>query len=683
MKLERLFIFCVWFLFFCCDCIFAGGLEDPEIRRKAGESYDLFRSTVSSPGMIEKNYVSPLLGNVTMYTIDRSKPFLAQILCPSAEEFLNILVQPAQTGDLNIQVFVDTNRDGRMDRQFVFNNISGICANGFISCNPGTWNNCTFYLIQEDNGDLVLSPVSYDRLGGCFCVNNYCGENLFWRNTAYVLNVIGGAVVQAFQQKDPSFTVSSGVIEGASIRFYAQDVGECLRAGGGSEVRRLADYKDNPYDMSSASFSLFESERKNPQSLAYYVADVSSRTSEIFEERSCTVKRVVETRTYSLAELFSHATDCFGNIPGPYECGNRCAYFEFGVWQEYHGGGSATIDFEMTPDFYNLISEIKAYWRTDTTGPYPCFDDDGYINFYLNGQFAGGESYGDSEAHCGCCSRAPSHWVVLNKGFIIPPSDDKSSVINTLQAVAGGMGGGYGVNAGCRPIRIYFYLTGDFKGCYITKDYVEDMCTSLNKDSNCILWYEKIDDVVTYMNGQKTGLTPLLKCQAFCDRVICDRGWIIERRYRCKASGVDFSDAERRLSAISSTTDIDLGSGVLSFTDERKEGGIWKTYTNQRIIFGNTGLSDDCEPVCRVKVSSLREVEQNVSLRGQTSGRSEFLYRPCILQDSKYVCPVQEGEVLDADCTCASFFGEAAAALQAIRLAGSDFICSSGIEKSF
>lgn len=111
--------------------------------------------------------------------------------------------------------------------------------------------------------------------------------------------------------------------------------------------------------------------------------------------------------------------------------------------------------------------------------------------------------------------------------------------------------------------------------------------------------------------------------------------------------------------------------------------GTWKLQEGN-ILFPPQSLPDTCEPVCRVRLPDVgKEVVAKMELN--PNPRRLYEYRFCVEGKSGYVCPYdpQSGEEVEVQCTCHSFFAEATTALQAIRLAGSDFICSSGIEKSF
>ena len=103
---------------------------------------------------ISQNAAQPITSAKTpMKTIDQSQSFSAQLSCPSTAEFVDILVQPGSTGDLAmVMITQDTNLDGQMDYQYNMPfPVSGICGNGVIQCDGGTWRNCKYWKWVTDN----------------------------------------------------------------------------------------------------------------------------------------------------------------------------------------------------------------------------------------------------------------------------------------------------------------------------------------------------------------------------------------------------------------------------------------------------------------------------------------------------------------------------------------------------
>ena len=665
------------------------GDKKEESKKRADQLYREYKSSVNSAGGVRQKFVNPLLGNTPLTTINGTVvKGNAQILCPSSNEYMSIIGQPTSTGDVNFII----NLPGK---QVIINGVSGICANGYFICKPGQWNNCTPYLIEYDNvtNTLVSKPVSSHLLSSCFCINNDCGNNLFVRNYQYVLSVFGGAVARAVQEKNPGFTVSGAVIDGFAIKFYGQNYVQCYDpATGVGKVQELKNYFENPHEILNQATTQYYSEINNPKSnsTARLVYERYITMDDTAEFKECTIKRYVTQRNYNLQDLFSRASDCEGSLPGPFPCGLDCVYFSFAVYQAVGSdSGYASVDFEMTPDFYSIISDIKAVFHTDTGALPPCFDDDSRFYFYLNGKLAAYLKCRDCETddrrHRACLGGiGVVHVLPLDKGLLLPPPDRYTSIINNFSVTVTGGYGKAGVETGCRPMKLYFYLSKPFKGCYINQDRIENGCAVFENDTSCKLWYEEKNGVVIVDSGYVTGLKPVVECRLFCDEYVCTDSWEVKRIYRCdRASTYNLENATKRMEYVMNSTNY--SEGRLTFDDIRNINGTWMEFPNQQMYVDAGEQPDECMPVCRViSNSTLREVETDLSMRGKVVRRDEYIYKPCLLNpDRSYSCPLSQGETIDVDCTCASRFNEAAAALQALRIAGQDYICTSGVEKDF
>lgn len=680
--LERILVVIAFFLIlFCADGFPQSSTQDP--KEAARSSYNLFRQTISGTGSIKQNYVNPLLGNVPLYTIDRSSSGNVQLLCPSMNEFLTIIGQPTSTGDVNFTLFWDSNRDGHMDHQLLIDRVSGVCSNGFIKCYPGTWNNCMYYTFSSDGVNLMVEQASYAQMSGCFCINNYCGNNLFMRNAPYILSIFGGSVVNAFQKVNPSFAVSSALIEDISIKFYGQDVGSCVSPGASGTVRQLSSLKDSPAVLSGLATERFQYDIENPETVAYHVYTAAKQMNETFEYRTCQIKREVTEKRYRIEEMYAHADQCidgcFGSsIPGPFLNPLPMIYYIMGVRGDF-SKNTSSLYFEITPDIYKYLNSVVIVWyhkATEEKGPggrCPCFYDNMVVRLYINDILIK-EIPPQPSSMWGC---------VMTSEFI--PKDllyhnPNGPALNKI-SVEVVYGGGW-TYTGCRPVKIYLCLSELPPFCY-PEEKITDTCSSLAENGECVLWEEKIDGVLTYSGGMRTGLSPVPSCITSCGEARCGN-WLIERVYRCKSQQTDLSSAEKRLSSVVST--ISYSSGVLQFDDVRMEGNTWISYPQQKLYVSADRPSDECMMICRVKSSSPgREVEFNMELRGSSNPRSEFIYKMCIRdpQTENYVCPVSQGEIIDRDCGCHTFLPEALTAIQALRLASSDFICSTGIEKAY
>lgn len=188
---------------------------------------------------IRGNAYNPLTSNAApMSTVDGTKSFNAQIQCPSSRAFITVLLTPAGGGEAQITVGEDLDFDGVAEYTFTSPvNASGVCANGIISCEPGTWNSCRGYRwIANPAGQAALQEVSITNLGGCYCINNSCGSNLFFARTGQILETVGGGVIGSIQGLSPRYTVTRARIDGASILYHGQATAGCSAAGSGGSL---------------------------------------------------------------------------------------------------------------------------------------------------------------------------------------------------------------------------------------------------------------------------------------------------------------------------------------------------------------------------------------------------------------------------------------------------------------
>ncbi|BBD02463.1 hypothetical protein YGS_C2P0477 [Sphingobium sp. YG1] len=127
------------------------------------------------------NYVTPGLAGQAITTVDTKKTFTPNLACQKSATLLELLAQPSATGDIGtLSISRDSDLDGSFDEALTVPvPTSGICANGIISCAPGSWDACRFFRWDTStSGALKLSQVELTDLAGCYCVNNSCGSNL-------------------------------------------------------------------------------------------------------------------------------------------------------------------------------------------------------------------------------------------------------------------------------------------------------------------------------------------------------------------------------------------------------------------------------------------------------------------------------------------------------------------------
>ena len=655
------------FLFFLMFLFNKGFSSDFDPKGSAKTLQGIVETQTGNPDALQKNFISPMLGNGTMKTFNQQISFSAGITCPSSKKFLEIIMQPKGTGDVDFRVYYDSNFDGNLDGSYVFSSVSGLCANGFIRCDPGSWNNCRFYKVFFNGRDLFENETSFVNLNSCFCINNYCGNSLSWRNKDYVLTTFGGAVVSAFLEKNPRFAVSKTQVQDVVISYYGQDSSQCkVDKTQGTQVYDQERYFDNPYELKLAG----EREMKTSNFTSLFAAHVEN-----LEERVCTVKRIIKEKRYDLTNIVASAStsSCTGQASVG-TCGEKCLQFQVPIFVNWYSYATTIINIDVNPEFKEKVVGGELRWCTDFGAPYPCTDDDGIYSVHLNGNLIAQGAYGDDINGVqagGCPGGCPQSVQIPVSSLVIGQ--------NSLSFTLGGAGGKrYGVAVGCKPFKLNFWFNAPLKGCYITDNYIEDTCDALRKNSQCVLKDQIKNGVMTVKNQINTGLTPLLQCQEICGEIFCYDDWTVEEHYLCKTQVSDFDPT--RPQKILST--INYGGGVLTFDDVRKEKGIWKEEVGKK-IFINLETGEACPLVCKVKIeSTASEIGQQgpVSSLNVNPAKTAYEYRECV----NGTCPYDSsrGESVVQNCACLSDFKDALVALQAVRLAGQDLICSTGQEKT-
>lgn len=152
-----------------------------------------------------------------------------EITSQSSNEFLKVTASPSNRGDIrNMRVEVDTNFDGTLDSIYsVPFTVSGVCANGLISCSASTWNNCRYYVWEysRQTGIRAVPVNTQDELRGCYCINASCNSTITFTDMPLVLKDLGGAIAGAIQEYSPNYTITRVEAVGNTIKYYGQNSG--------------------------------------------------------------------------------------------------------------------------------------------------------------------------------------------------------------------------------------------------------------------------------------------------------------------------------------------------------------------------------------------------------------------------------------------------------------------------
>ena len=607
------------------------------------------RAKSSDSDKLLQNYVRPGLAGQPISTVDLSRTFTPSLACQKTATLFELLVQPDASGDLAmVRISRDTNLDGKFDATATLPvPVSGICANGIISCDPGTWNNCHSYRWTVDGSAAPrLETAVMTDLAGCYCINNSCGSGLALANLPSLLKDLGGGVVAALTTADPRFGIAEARIDGPVISYVGAQSTACTAS---PSVGQTA-YRANPTAIAgdaaaaAASSPIFQMLAGSPAA--------ASRTEEV---RNCTVRRQVTLSGATPRDVIARTSGGYGDYVSP---GGERITFQMGspVNNSLTGGSCSLFDFRMG------LSVIDPVRLTDIR--LTRYEMDDWMQVYIDGQlvYADPPTWRSSGLPSSSCDRK-TNWQGVPNLDLKPWMTRGDHEIRITLAV-----GGNGeldaqidatIDTSCRA-----------------SEKVVDSCASYADNAACRLTEEHVDGVATIVNGVRTGFTPLPQTRVItggaCSLTLARDFFEKDRRYRCRVeSGVPDPDTSRGAWIIDHSTETMLADRT------RAADGTYST-TTRNFSIPDRGSVSACEPVCKTRrpqPNNAAALDGVTGTRQNTPVGWDMIYHAC--QDSN-VCPVGDGEELIQGCGCIDDFPEAMVMMQTVRLGGTDLVCTNG-----
>jgi len=259
--MKRVFIF-----LFIFQLIFASDAEDAlkalKNQSKIWDKGESFGKSILDKikSNINKLINNPITKGQDLYTLDgKKKVGKVSITCGEDKTIMKISYSTTIGENINLLINGDLNLDDKFEYSTNIDGISGICANGFIRCDDGTWDNCKYYLL-EFNGGISYTETVLPKLSGCYCINSSCG-GLSSKSKSRVLNDIAGTIASIIKDKnyivsEPEVNNNYAYIRGKSINCE----GEIVPVGMSEEEIKN---KTEQAKVSNDTYSLLNESVKN------------------------------------------------------------------------------------------------------------------------------------------------------------------------------------------------------------------------------------------------------------------------------------------------------------------------------------------------------------------------------------------------------------------------------------
>ncbi|OES24218.1 hypothetical protein [Alteromonas macleodii] len=618
----------------------------------------------SDPNQLKTNILDPILSDQEMVNADGTT-FNAQAQCNAENEYLRVYATVQGDGDLDVSVVHDHNLDGAFSPTQVIPDIAGVCHNGYATNCSSDFQSCDFFEWNVDASLNISGTPSYidqgDGVHGCYCINNSCGAGLYFVNQERIHDDIGMGISMAFQRANPSFGVTNVQTDSGVTSFYGHDPDTCDPGETNQHV-----YYDNPSSIPSAAFTAAGSSALFSQVQTAQNSGHSSTIQTCFEEHDVTL---VTPPLSEVIKINSHS--------GRYSistCGADCLNLRIGMVGDnyYTPVCGSTCGSEM----FTETAEIEFNLADGTTisSVTASADYDDHFELLINDTLAFSEYNGNFSYS----TRLPVPPIGAGRGFAERGNDSmglRTVSPGVIPRITPGVDATYDFRLnilvggeGDMFMNIRFQLD---RGCTATPT-VNNTCGSIPSD--CYLDGEEIDGITTVSNTVGTGLVPLPSSRTFtvgsCSETISRPYWRIDRSYRCPASGspYDFSQGLERAVVVNNS------ASVTGYNDRRFDGGT-TINSSESLTLPTLPTVSNCEQSCKTR----RTVDElGIATSGLAVGsrpddtRYEYSYKACV--DS--TCPLEAGETIETPCGCMDRFSEAASAIQAFRLAGKDFVCT-------
>jgi hypothetical protein len=623
----------------------AQALQAQSIEDRARAAAAAVGAKTGTSEALRQNYVMPGMGGQAISTIDSTTSFTPTISCQRTASLLQVLIQPAATGDIgSVRIAQDTDFDGSFDKTSVISTpISGICANGVISCEPGSWNQCHYFRWDLDSEKaLKLAEVGMPDLAGCYCVNNSCGTNLVFGNLPEVLKDLGGGMVGALTTADPRIGVAQAHVNGPVIDYVGAQATACATDPAIGQIG----YRANPAAIQddaaalAAGNSIFQTLKASPAGIG-----------KAEQTRNCTIEREVILTPATFDDIVTVS----GNLLGITSCGTDCRRYRIG------GEGNCSD----APPTYTARFDVHLPDRI-TSARITGMAAEDWVQGRVNGGIVGsaGRRPWMTEA-------LPSGDCAVDGAYSSTTAIDLTSPFKTGSATVGArVRGGKDERWGYVDVEVQVDTT-----CATTERLV-DLCAGYAADKACRLDQEDVDGVETFRNGVGTGLKPLPQTRMFgtdsCALQLTRDFFFRQRAYKCvlDSSSLPEPDLSRGAYIIDHSTETMLADRL-----KNPDGSV--TQTTAPFSLPVRGAVSACEPICKTRAPHVNTAATPAGVTGaqqnDPTGWDSF-YHSC---DAAGVCPLGPSEEVVSACGCLDDFPEAVVMMQSVRLAGADMVCTS------
>ena len=623
---------------------------------------------------MQQNAINPFVGaNQNLHTLDGTKNSSVALPTASSNAFVTLYsLAPNANGDItNIYVTQDLLNGSAPitmpNPAPPFGVVSGVCANGVISCSPGTFSGCTYYRWDAPGGKIQLTPAVLSDMAGCYGINNASGSSPAILNLDSIVSDLGAGAVASVLKYNPYYTISGTNVTAGKIAYMGRL---------NSTTSDAAGLAPDPYPAESPATQKASSWDSgatigNPTTSGGSTSIYTSNTSTLSADSTTTIQNQASDPN-SYYSMISNSLSATQSMNHPVQC---------------------TMN--------NVVTITSATNYCDEPAPTTMLREVQFTQYYrvLVGTIMTG---GDKNNHRPV---PPSYPAGFDLSVILAPVDIAASDVTTMSYLHPYPSLGATVfedqydprdcDSGCLFCGHHTCYTSDYHQYYgqCTRTYDNQAsqqvnsapsCAALDVTAGCTLTDETVDGVVTIESTvhkfnptggcyktvtSQSGLSykiPLPWCQK-------------TRTYSCPNTAPHFDlSGTSRMDAASSSADLSTSGGnyQMAYTDKSQNpDGSW-TSTPQAATLSAVKTTSSCEQICKI---SRKSVDTQVGMSGPANTQvndtstTDTIYNVC----SPTCNPnPQPGDTIIQDCGCLDTFSDAIVAIGIFQQAKSNVTCS-------
>jgi hypothetical protein len=622
---------------------------------------------------MQQNAINPFVGtNQNLHTIDGTKSSSVTLPTASSNAFVTLYsLAPNANGDItNIYVSQDL-LDGSAPITMQnpappFGVVSGVCANGVISCTPGTFSGCTYYLWDAPGGKIQLTPATLADMAGCYGINNASGSSPAILNLDAIVSDLGAGAVASVLKYNPYYTISGTNVAAGKIAYFGRITTTTSDAAGLAPVPYPVEtplaQKPSTWDSGVAL--------DNPTPSGGSTSLYTSNTSTLSTDSTAALQNQATDKN-SYYSIISNSLSATQSMNHPVQC-TMNNVVTIVTQQNYCDEPAPTTmlrESEFTQYFYVYTGDVVTGGWSQSYRPIP-----------------------------------PTYPVGFDLSLVLAPQSVTAADILALPhtfiypSTGGTVLEGQHDSFACDHYGVWPF--GGDRTCYHsdTNQYYEQCtrtydnqtvqqvnsspsCAGLDVTAGCVLTDETVDSVVTIESTvhkfsptggcyksvtSQSGLSykiPLPWCQK-------------TRIYSCPntAPQFDLSGTARMDSASGAGLSTSGNNYQMAYPDKSQNpDGSW-TSTPQTAILSTVKPTTSCEQMCKISRPS---VNTQIGASGpanatvNNAASTDIVYNVC-----SPTCATQPGDTILQDCGCLDTFSDAIVAIGILQQAKTDVTCS-------